>query len=209
MTTITSMHYWWTRTLRDGFVPNVMQQCLSLMKSKSKDPDLSMLHETLADPHQDKFLEAMRSKIWELKENGTWTVVKRSNLPDRVNILSSILAFRINRFPDSRVRKSKARFCAHGDRQMDGVEYFKKYAPVVSWLTVRMMLVISLNLRWHTRQVNFLNVFVQAKLEENVYITIPQHFADESGMDWSDVVLKLEKSLYRLVKAPMYWYNHL
>ena len=28
----------------DDFVPNVMEQCLSLMKSKTKDPDLPMLY---------------------------------------------------------------------------------------------------------------------------------------------------------------------
>ena len=43
----------------DGFVPNMMEQCPSLMKLKTKDPDLPMLHETLAGPHRDEFLEAM------------------------------------------------------------------------------------------------------------------------------------------------------
>ena len=39
----------------DSFVPNVMEQCPSLMKSKTKDPDLSILHETLVGLYQDEF----------------------------------------------------------------------------------------------------------------------------------------------------------
>ena len=56
---------------------------------------------------------------------------------------------------------------------------------------------------------DFSNAFVQAKLDEDVYITIPQHFVDNSSMGGSEAMLKLEKSLYGLVQAPMYWYNHL
>ena len=51
----------------DSFVPNVMEQCPSLMKSKTKDPDLSILHEALAGLYQDEFLETMRSEIGELE----------------------------------------------------------------------------------------------------------------------------------------------
>ena len=35
----------------DGFVPDVMEQCPSLMKSKIKDLELLMLREALAGPH--------------------------------------------------------------------------------------------------------------------------------------------------------------
>lgn len=60
----------------DGMVPDVMQRCPQLFKSKIKDPDLPLLHEALAGPHRDEFLEAMRNEIKELEEHGTWTVVK-------------------------------------------------------------------------------------------------------------------------------------
>ena len=86
------------------------------------------------------------------------------------------------------------------------MDYFEKYAPVVSWTTVRMLMVLSLNLGWHTRQVDFSKAFVQAELQEEVYMSMPKHFEAEDG---AETVLKLNKSLYGLVQAPMYWYNHL
>ncbi len=55
---------------------------------------------------------------------------------------------------------------------------------------------------------DFSNTFVQAKLDEDVYITTPAMFGDpEFGTD--DVMVKLNRSLYGLSQAPFYWYNHL
>ena len=193
----------------DGFVPDAMAQCPQLMKAKSNDPDLPQLHEALAGPYREEFREAMRNEIKELEEHNTWTVVRRDQLPEGANVLPSTWALRIKRFPDGRVCKFKARFCARGDRQVEGVDYFDKYAPVVSWSTVRMLLVLSLNLGWKTRQVDFSNAFVQAELEEDVYINVPSHFQNDDGLTSKEAVLKLNKSLYGLVQAPMYWFNHL
>ena len=72
-----------------------------------------------------------------------------------------------------------------------------------------MLLVMSIDLGWQTRQVDFSNAFVQATLKEDVYISMPKHFETEEGLTSQEAVLKLNKSLYRLVQAPMYWYEHL
>ena len=57
-----------------------------------------------------------------------------------------------------------------------------------------------------TRQVDFSNAFVHAKMKENVYVKLPQTFISKKGPGH---VLKLRKSLYGLVQAPLYWYSHL
>jgi hypothetical protein len=62
---------------------------------------------------------------------------------------------------------------------------------------------------WASRQVDFSNAFVQATLEEEVYVEVPAMFADENNHDKESVVLKLHKSLYGLVQAPRSWYHHL
>ena len=116
----------------DGLLPDAMARCPQLMKAKGNDPDLPQLHEALMGPHRDEFLEAMRKEIKQLEEHNTWTVVPRENLPDKANVLPSTWALRIKRYPDGRVNKFKARFCTRGDRQVEGVDYFDKFAPVVS-----------------------------------------------------------------------------
>ena len=151
----------------------------------------------------------MSKEIEELESHGTWTVIKKSSLPRGANLLPSTWAFKIKRHPDGRMRKHKARFCCRGDTQIAGVDFFESYAPVVAWSTVRMVMNIAIQQGWATRQVDFSNAFVQATLEEEVYLEMPAMFSDENLLGAEPTVLKLNKSLYGLVQAPRSWYQHL
>ena len=71
------------------------------------------------------------------------------------------------------MQNHKARFCVRGDNQIEGVDYFKSCAPVVSWSTFRMIMNMAIQRGWSTRQVDFSNAFVQATLEEEVYVKLP------------------------------------
>jgi hypothetical protein len=95
-----------------------------------------------------------------------------------------------------------------GDFQVEGEDYDEKYAPVVPWSTVRLMLSIAASQGLATRQVDFSNAFVQAHLHETkpIYVQTPPTFHSEMA---DKVVLKLNRSLYGLVQAPLYWGNHL
>ena len=170
------------------------------------DPDTPKFREAISGPHREEFLDAMRKEIEVLESLGTWKVVKKGDVPENTNVIPTTWAFKIKRYPDGRLRKYKARFCVRGDKQKEGVDYDEKYAPVVSWSTVRMLMRLALKEDWKTRQVDFQNAFAQAPLKENVYIKLPPMF---DGEDSSDIVLKLNKSLYGLVQAPLTWYDYL
>jgi hypothetical protein len=58
-------------------------------------------------------------KAWEIVESQSW-----------MKVLPSTWAMRCKRFPDGMIRKLKARFCARGDKQMEGVDFFETFAPV-------------------------------------------------------------------------------
>ena len=75
----------------------------------------------------------MRKNISELEIHNTWNIMERNSLPEVSDILPSTWDFKIKRYPDGRLRKFKAQFCARGDRQVEGIYYVEKYAPVVSW----------------------------------------------------------------------------
>ena len=90
------------------------------------------------------------------------------------------------------------------------MDYFEKWAPTVSWATVRMLLCLTLSQGWVTKQVDFSNAFVQATLKEDVYVSLPESFEMEERENPSNsYALKLNKSLYGLVQSPMYWFQHL
>ena len=150
--------------------------------------------------YAQEFQTAMKDEIAAVERHNTCTVVDKASVPAGANLLPGTWTFRIKRLPNGTLRKHKARFCARGDKQIAGVDYFDKYAPVVQWSTVRMMLCLAASEGLHTRQVDFSNAFVQADLKEEVYIQVPQGFLGSNG-GTEDPVLKLNNSLYGLVQA--------
>ena len=84
-----------------------------------------------------------------------------------VHIISSTWDFKVKRFYGGRPRKLNVRLCARVHIQVEEVEYFEKYAPVFSWTKFRLMLSLSINQGWATRQGDFSNDFVQATLLED------------------------------------------
>ncbi len=59
--------------------------------------------------------------------------------------IKAIWSFKRKRYPDGRILKHKARLCAHCGMQTWGEKYWETYAPVVNWLSVRMMLAFNHN----------------------------------------------------------------
>jgi hypothetical protein len=127
-----------------------------------------------------------------------------NELPSGANVVPGTWALKIKRFPDGRFRKFKACFCVRGDKQVEGIDYFSTYAPVVQWLTVRMMLILSASLDLRTLQVDYSNAFAQAHLEEEIYLKLPQ---GSTGKHGKDTVLKLQRSLYGLKQAALCWFD--
>ena len=77
------------------------------------------------------------------------------------------LSGHLKRYPDGVVKKFKARFCARGDQQLEGVDFFETYAPVVQWTTVRLMLILEVLLPLKSKQGDIIAAFLHADLEEN------------------------------------------
>jgi hypothetical protein len=72
-------------------------------------------------------------------------------------------AFKLKRYPDGLAKKFKARFCVRGDRQVEGVDYFETWAPVVQWTTVRSMMILATNQTLCSAQADITAAFVQKK----------------------------------------------
>jgi hypothetical protein len=135
-----------------------------------------------------------------------------------MNVIPGTWAFKVKRFPSGLIRKLKARFCARGDRQIEGIDFFETYAPVVSWTTIRLLMILTVQLGLATRQVDYTAAFVHADIDRppnydkmtaleksrsGVYVEMPRGF-QQPGM-----VLKLNKSLYGLKNSPRCWFKHL
>ena len=94
-------------------------------------------------------------------------------------------------------------------KKVEGLDYFGKKKPVLSWTTVRLMLSLSINQGWATRQMDFSNAFVQDNLVEDVYLSLMYYSDSDTGEDRDELAMKLNKSLYIIVQSPLYCYNFL
>jgi hypothetical protein len=61
------------------------------------------------------------------------------------------------------IRKLKARFCARGGKQREGLEFFETFAPVCNWQKNRILLIISLICDFATLQVDYTVAFTQSE----------------------------------------------
>jgi len=150
-----------------------------------------------------EYMTAMKLEIQTLKSQNTWVTVDR---PRNKSVLKGTWAFKLKRLPDGTAYRHKARFCARGDMQIEGVDFFETYAPVVHWSTIRLLLSTVLTEGWTTRQVDYTNAFAQAELKEDVYVECPRLFGPASG---TDKVLHLQKSFYGLRQAPRTFFEKL
>ena len=168
---------------------------------KANSEDTPNWYQAMNGPLADGYWKAMETEITTLEEKQSWVIVDRE---PHMNVLPSTWAFKCKRFPDGSVRKLKARFCVRGDRQKEGVDYFETYAPVVSWQTIRILLILSIKLKLATKQVDYTAAFVQSKIKEEVYVDLPKGFPQKGNK-----VLKLLRCLYGLKQAPRNWFLHL
>ncbi|MCA1807758.1 MAG: hypothetical protein LC687_07920, partial [Actinobacteria bacterium] len=132
-------------------------------KAADSDPDTFTYQEAMNHPDADGFMDAAKTEIETLHKMKVWDEVDRQPW---MNVLPGTWTFRLKRYPSGLIRKFKARFCARGDRQIQGVDFFETYSPVVSWNTVRLMLVLSLELGLVSKQVDYMAAFVHAPLEK-------------------------------------------
>jgi hypothetical protein len=172
---------------------------LSMEANAADNPNWN---QAMNGPEAEGYWKAMELELEMLISKNAWVVVKRT---PGMKVIPSTWAFKCKRFPDSLVRKLKSRFCVRGDCQIDGADVFNTYAPVMSWTTIRLLLILSVVLDLATKQVDYTVAFVQAELNEGeqVYVEMPRGFR-QAGQ-----ILQLQRALYGLKQSPRTWFDHL
>jgi hypothetical protein len=138
-------------------------------------------------------------------------------MPKDSKAVPAIWSFRRKRAPDWSIIKWKARLCPHGGQQVEGINYWAKYAPVITWSTAR--LILSLITGLQSRQIDYIQAYTQAPVDCEIYMHIPAQFIVENGTlkfspdptpGNSDVyVLLISKNLYGLKQAGNNWFDKL
>ena len=102
------------------------------------------------------------------------------------------------------VVRAKARLVARGFSQREGIDYLETFSPCPCVPSIRLLTAIACELGLDLCHFDAEQAFVQSKLDEDVYLRMPQGCGALSGK-----VVKLGRSLYGLKQASRTWHNHL
>lgn len=194
---------------------NIMGQ---MYLSGKMNNEIYTLKEMLQQPNRNEFENAMYDKVKAMFQNEIWEKVSRQLMNNyysklrhqsqdpKCKQIMMIWLFKRRRHPDGRLDKYKACLCCHGGQQQWGVQYWETYSPVISWMAVRTLLVLSKLHNLHTRAIDFTLVFPQADVKVPIFLHTPQGIVFE---DNQDIVLGLKKNLYGLKDAGHTWWEYL
>jgi len=157
-------------------------------------------------PDYHEFLKVQAMEICGLEAMEVFHYHPMTDLPPKARLLSSIWSYRRKRRPNGELLKYKACLCVDGSQQRHGRDYWDTYALVVSWPAIRLTLLLSTILALKSRQVDYTQAFLQADLEDPVFMRLPQGWyiaADGTLQPHSDPkyndtthYIKLNKNLY-------------
>jgi len=161
-----------------------------LAKKAKADPDTLYLHEAKRQPDWENFREAMELEIDQQVNQGIYSLVRRSELPEGAKVLKAVWQLRRKR--DQRtneIKKYKARCNIDGSQMIPGEHYEETYAPVAGWTAVRLVLALVLLLGWKSVQLDYVLAYPQAPAIRDLYMEIPKGFTLDRVDNPSEYVL--------------------
>lgn len=200
-----------------NFQPNL--QDFQAMVACDNKADTLTQSQMLRDSDRAQFIAAQAAEIKGLQKMEVFQVLPMNLKPATAKLLNSIWSYRRKRSPVGTILKHKARLCVDGSQQLQGRDFWETYAPVVSWLTVRLLLLLTSVLNLQSRQVDYTQAFPQAFLDDPVFMRMPQGWhADTSGnlVPHSDPsyqdkthYIRLRRNLYGCRQAARNWFAYL
>ena len=179
------------------------------------DNEVYTFKEMVKQPDKDQFEISMYKEVQSMFDNNIWMKVTRTSMLRHYDQelksgkdikrkkLLMIWTFKRKRHPDKSLSKYKARLCVHGGQEQHGIHFWDTFAPVVSWMSVRTLLVLSKIHNLHTKSIDFVQAYPQADIKVTIYLHTPQGVS--FGDKHQDVVLQLKKNLYGLKDTELTW----
>lgn len=148
-------------------------------------------------PHRRQFEAAAEEEVAKLQSKNTWLEVDR---PSDHQILPILWVFTYKKDANGTLLKHKARLCVRGDLQVYNSRE-EVAAATGAFRTFRILAAIAAAFDLEIWQLDAVNAFVNADIDEDIYIDAPPRVGHRGQC------LKLHKALYGLRKSPLLWYR--
>ena len=170
--------------------------------SLASDPGLPRTYEeAMSGQDKLKWSKAIEKELANFEKRKVWKQVQRATLAPGRKALHTRWIFRIKTDTDGNL-VYKARLVVKGYEQIPGVDFTETFSPVAGDTTIRTVLATAMYLGWSCEAIDVEAAFLNADLDEDVYVEIPQGY--DSGGNKSNVY-KLLKAVYGIVQAPRCW----
>jgi Reverse transcriptase (RNA-dependent DNA polymerase) len=172
------------------------------------DPAILYFHEAMKEKDSQLLLDIMMREVEDQYNNGNFTVIHKSDVPDWHVILPAV--WQMRRKPNVKtgiIKKYKARLKIDGSRMTKGIHYNETYSPVASWNSVRMLFTLTAMDNWHTKQIDYVQAFAQAPVKKTLFM--PAGMTLDDGSDPKEYVLQIHRNIYGQKKAGRVWNKYL
>ncbi|MBW0536559.1 hypothetical protein O181_076274 [Austropuccinia psidii MF-1] len=156
----------------------------------------------LKSDNRSAWVNAIEKELANMDRLKVWNVI---DCKKEHRLIGTTWVFKVKKNHLNQVIERKARLCAQGFRQTLGVDFDKTYAPTGRLNSLRALIAHACLNKLDFHQVDIKSAFLNAPLNEAVYLSIPQGLA----IDRRQYCLRLNKGIYGLKQAPLAWYTRL
>ena len=149
-------------------------------------------------PDADRWRAARDKEISGLTQKNCWVIAK---VPSNTPIVGSRYICKVKIDDEGNVDKYKVRLVAQGFSQVEGVNYYETYSPVVKMPTIRIFFAIVAINDLLCHQLDVKTAYINADLDETIFMRAPDDFNLPPGY-----ALKLNKSIYGLKQSGLNWH---
>lgn len=144
-----------------------------------------------------KWEEAVKSELTSLKETRVWEIFDK---PSKANLIYCNWVLKKNRTFDGDIFRYKSRrfICTN----LNNAPFSHTYDKVVYFTIVRLFLAVSSKNKWLIHQVDYRDAFLQAYLDRDVYMFVPDMMLE--GVPIGKMCLLL-KNIYGMHEASRIW----
>ncbi len=170
-----------------------------LMQTEYRMP--TTLGEINKHPDSELIWESIKKELKSLIDNETWELVRR---PKERKVIKSKWILTVKLDVNGDIERYKARFVARGFTQILGLDYNETYAPVVSTVSLRIVLAMMAAKGWDMTQLDVETAFLNSDIDEEIYVEQAEGY-DDINYPRKDWVLRMLKALYGLKQSPHLW----
>lgn len=164
--------------------------------------------QAVARPDGEDWDVASKEEYLAMLDNDVWELVPLSQVPQHSNLIKCRWVYRIKYNSDGSIERYKARICAKGFQQKEGIDFEETFAPVARVTSMRILFALAVRMNWEIHHTDVKTAFLNAFLDETVYMEQPEGF-EQTGPNGEKMVCRLKRAVYGLKQAPRNWNEEL